>query len=70
MAPAEITLNGKRHSVAPQPTTIRSLLAGLDINPAHVVVEVNGTIVRKAEFESHMINTGDAVEVVRFVGGG
>jgi sulfur carrier protein len=69
VAPLPVTINGKSCSV-PQGATIRTHLAGLGIDPPHVVVEVNGVIVKKEKFEKHLINDGDKLEIVRFVGGG
>ncbi len=35
-----------------------------------VAVELNGNIVKKTEFESTTLHSGDNVEIVSFVGGG
>lgn len=69
MVPLSVTINGKIQSV-PEGSTIRTHLAGLGIDPAHVVVEVNGVIVKKEKFDEHMICNGDKLEILRFVGGG
>lgn len=35
-----------------------------------VAVELNGDIVPKAQYDSTVLNDGDSVEIVSFVGGG
>lgn len=64
-----ITLNGKTIST-PDSSTIHDLLTSLEINPLHVVVEVNGTIIQREQFGSTAIKKDDLVEILRFVGGG
>jgi sulfur carrier protein len=54
-----IKLNGDRHEI-PQPLSVSALLAALDIDPRRVAVEHNLTVVQD----------GDEVEIVNFVGGG
>ena len=39
-------------------------------NPAHVITEVNGTIVPKTDRANVAIKEGDRLELVSFVGGG
>lgn len=51
-------------------STVLELLDELKITPGRVAVEVNLTIVRKAEYADFRLNDGDAVEIVNFVGGG
>jgi sulfur carrier protein len=36
----------------------------------YVVVEINGVIIERDKFATHIINDGDVVEVVQFMGGG
>jgi thiamine biosynthesis protein ThiS len=64
-----IRLNGETHELA-EPMTISALLAGLGIDPRRVAVEHNLEIVRRARYEETMVNEGDEVEIVNFVGGG
>ncbi len=42
--------------------------SGYDIK--RVAVELNGDILPKAQYESTVLNDGDSVEIVSFVGGG
>ena len=64
-----ITLNGDPYELA-EPSTIADLLATLDIDPRGVAVEHNLTIVKRDGFDSTVVQSGDQVEIVNFVGGG
>ena len=64
-----ITLNGDRHELA-APLSVSELLQQLDIDARRVAVELNLTVVRKALYDSSIVNDGDEVEIVNFVGGG
>jgi len=50
--------------------TVRELLEELKIEPGRVAIEVNLSIIKKAEYESCRLKDGDKIEVVNFVGGG
>jgi sulfur carrier protein len=65
----KITLNGNETDIDDR-TTVSALLEKLEIEPARVAVEVNLNIVRKCDYTGHVLNDGDSVEVVNFVGGG
>lgn len=65
----EIILNGKKILVE-RISTIGELLREYNIDPSHVVVEVNRNIIKKEEFDNFKINENDIIEILRFVGGG
>ena len=67
--PVKITLNGDLHEVA-GPLTVSALLSQLEIDSRRVAVEHNLTVLKRALYESTMINEGDQIEIVNFVGGG
>ena len=50
--------------------TVMELLDELQIEPFQVAVEVNLSIIRKADYSTFRLNDGDKVEIVNFVGGG
>ncbi len=50
--------------------TLTEYLATTNFNPAQIAVEKNGDIVPKAQYETTVLEDGDTVEVVSFVGGG
>ena len=64
-----IRVNGEPLEIA-GPVTISALLADLKIDPRLVAVEHNLTVIKRAQYESVIVNAGDEVEIVRFVGGG
>ena len=64
-----ITLNGDSFDLD-APMTITEMLDYLDIDSRRVAVEHNLTVVKRAAFDSTLINAGDQIEIVNFVGGG
>lgn len=50
--------------------TVTEILDYLDIDSRRVAVEHNLTVVKRAAFDSTLINAGDQIEIVNFVGGG
>jgi thiamine biosynthesis protein ThiS len=64
-----ITLNGDPYELA-EPLTISHLLATLEIDSRRVAVEHNLVIVKRATYDAAIVQSGDHVEIVNFVGGG
>ena len=64
-----IRLNGDPREVA-GPLSVSALLQQLEIDSRRVAVELNLSVVKKAAYDSSVINEGDEVEIVNFVGGG
>ena len=64
-----IQLNGEPYEL-PDPVTVATLLARLEIDARRVAVELNEWVVKKAAYGETLVRDGDAVEVVNFVGGG
>ncbi|WP_417133673.1 sulfur carrier protein ThiS [Phascolarctobacterium succinatutens] len=62
-------INGKEKVLA-CPTTLSELLTQLGYRTAFVAVELNGTIIKQADFGSTTITDADKLEIVSFVGGG
>ena len=65
----KVILNGEKNDIK-ENLTVRGLLAELKIESQRVAVEVNMKIIKKADYDGHVLNEGDAIEVVSFVGGG
>lgn len=63
-----LTVNGEPRRTAA--TTIAELVRELDLDPAKVAVERNGTIAPRSGLEEHKVAEGDVLEIVHFVGGG
>ncbi|MGE0813645.1 MAG: sulfur carrier protein ThiS [Vicinamibacterales bacterium] len=64
-----IHLNGERFELA-GPTTVAGILASLQIDPRRVAVELNLVVLKRAAFDTTVVQPGDAMEIVNFVGGG
>lgn len=64
-----VTLNGQDRAISPG-QTVASLLEGLDLNPALVVVEKNLEILDRERYSEVFVEDGDVLELVHFVGGG
>ena len=50
--------------------SISDLLASLDIDARRVAVEHNLVVIKRARYDDTVVNEGDEVEIVNFVGGG
>lgn len=67
----KLTINGEARELASaKELTVLGMLEAIGVADMRVAVEVNGTIVRRARWETATIADGDTVEVVQFVGGG
>ncbi|MEN8136089.1 MAG: sulfur carrier protein ThiS [Thermodesulfobacteriota bacterium] len=65
----KIICNGKEMAVRDS-LTIEELVLELDLNPATVVVECNGSIVLPDKYADNKLSEGSVLELIRFVGGG
>lgn len=65
----EVVVNGETRSVAPG-TTVTALIALLGLADRRVAVERNREVVPRAQHGSTVLNPGDKLELVTFVGGG
>ncbi len=65
----QLKLNGEIREV-PDGATIAALLAHLGVKAQRVAVEVNEAVVTKDQYATRALQSGDAVEIVAFVGGG
>lgn len=62
-------INGEEKSLACH-TALSELLTQLGYRAELVAVELNGTIIKQADFGSTTITDADKLEIVSFVGGG
>jgi thiamine biosynthesis protein ThiS len=65
----KLTINGEIRET-PALADIAELAAWLELPAFGSAVELNGTVIRKAEHGSTPLRDGDRLEVVRLVGGG
>ena len=52
------------------PLSITDLLTRLDIDPRRVAIEHNLAILKRQVFADTVVQDGDRIEIVNFVGGG
>ena len=66
---AKIQLNGNPYEINTE-TNLNQLLNKLKIKKIKVAIELNGVIVEKNKYPEIILNKGDKVEIVHFIGGG
>jgi thiamine biosynthesis protein ThiS len=64
-----LTVNGEERSFA-APQTVESLLAALGLDCRKIAIERNEEIVPRGRYAATPLASGDAVEIVHFIGGG
>lgn len=62
-------INGEEKALA-CPTVLSELLTQFGYRAAFVAIELNGNIIKQADFGSTTITDADKLEIVSFVGGG
>ena len=63
-----VKINGEELNMAGK--TIAEYLATTNFDPKRIAVERNGDIVPKAKYGETILQDGDSLEIVNFVGGG
>lgn len=63
-----VKINGEELNVDGK--TVAEYLATTNYDPRRIAVECNGDIVPKAQYSETVLQDGDSLEVVSFVGGG
>lgn len=66
----QLTINGDKLDVPNSVDSVSKLLAHYKLDQKIVIVELNQTIVEKAEHQETRVSDGDRIEIVHFVGGG
>ena len=64
-----LQVNGKEVELD-GPITVLAYIEKLGVSPRAVAVEHNGTIIERDAYATTTLRGGDAVEIVRMVGGG
>ncbi|RMG06860.1 MAG: sulfur carrier protein ThiS [Acidobacteria bacterium] len=64
-----ILVNGEERELD-EPITLLEFLLRLGIPKERVAIEVNKEVVRRKDWGITIINDGDRIEIVHFVGGG
>lgn len=65
----QLIINGEPQTT-PELANVAELATWLELPSFGSAVELNGTVVRRAEHATALLNDGDRLEVVRLVGGG
>jgi sulfur carrier protein len=65
----EIQLNGELRVLSPK-TDLHSLIAELKLGNQAIAVAVNRQVIRRTQWQQHMLQAGDQIDVVRAIGGG
>ncbi|MBE5767603.1 MAG: sulfur carrier protein ThiS [Clostridiales bacterium] len=63
-----VKVNGTELDIAGK--TLSEYLATTNYNPRRIAVERNGDIVFKSQYDAAILEDGDSLEIVSFVGGG
>jgi thiamine biosynthesis protein ThiS len=64
-----VIVNGETRQI-PENTNLARLLEILELASARVAVELNQSVVRRADRENTVLRENDRIEIVHFVGGG
>jgi len=64
-----LQINGQKREL-PEPTTLLEFLQSKEIDPRFIVIEYNGTVIRRNTFSDVTLSDGDEVEIVHMIGGG
>ena len=65
----QIIVNGESKEFAP-PLDVAGLLSALGLEPRKIAIERNLAIVPKSAYGQTVLEDGDRIEIVQFVGGG
>ncbi len=65
----QVVVNGVSQEMLPH-SNVLQLLEQFNIAPEQIAVEVNLTIVNRKAYHKFILNEGDQVEIIRFIGGG
>jgi sulfur carrier protein len=66
----KVQINGEEREFNVSPLTLAALVETLGMKPDRVAVELNRDIVPRNLWAETMLNEGDRLELVHFVGGG
>jgi thiamine biosynthesis protein ThiS len=65
----QLKVNGKTQEVD-EGSSVQELLVQLEIGPDGVAIALNDRVLPRAQWAKRVLLSGDAIEVVRAVGGG
>lgn len=65
----QIIVNGASQEI-PQDFNLIQLLQRLEITPDRIAVEINLTVINRADYDTYSLKEGDRIEIISFIGGG
>lgn len=65
----QVQVNGEIKELS-ENSSLAQLISQLDFPPQRIAVELNRVVVRRADWTTTTLKSGDRIEVVHFVGGG
>jgi len=65
----KLKINGKDYDFEEQNINVNDILSKLNITKT-VIVELNGEIIKKSEFDKVQVEDGNNIEILYFMGGG
>lgn len=65
----KIIVNGSEISV-PTAMSVAKLVEFLELDVRKVAIEINESVVPRAQYSEEVVREGDRVEIVHFIGGG
>jgi sulfur carrier protein len=65
----QVEINGERREID-EDSTLKELVERLSLPPERLAIELNRTVIRRADWAHTTLHEGDHVEIVHFVGGG
>ena len=65
----KIIVNGEERE-APADISVSEYVVTLGFDPETVVVELDGQILKRADYAEHRLTNGSELELIRFIGGG
>ncbi|MFN7181916.1 MAG: sulfur carrier protein ThiS [Planctomycetota bacterium] len=64
-----VSVNGKKREF-PENLTVENLVEILKLDKDLIAIEINGDIIRKANYKEHILKEGDEIEILTLIGGG
>ncbi len=64
----QVVINGAKSEI-PDNTSIWNLVKDRKL-PAAIVIDLNGAIINREEWENTRLNPDDSLEIIRIIGGG
>ena len=65
-----LIINGEERDDLPDGLTVAGLLAHLSLPERKIAVERNREVVSKSLYENTVLEAGDQLEIIHFIGGG